>query len=348
MSFKQCISDDFVLKEKDILDACEHDSAFCRKTPEYTLCCIVSFCNGGDCLHFFKLTSNIEMSHMIITCESDMMHYSTFAPSGYDIEKCEKRLNDRVNVDDIDGFEKIYSEDNVDRFPTLWFSRLSEDFPVRFSCKVFFDTESRSFSPWLRSPTLSDVTFDVCGTVIPAHKIILAQESTVFEKMFTNGMKESEPGVKVVIEGCTAEAFLIFLQFIYTKDIAIDITEKNMHEMAHVYSLADRYRVLSLCESLTRRFSKAFFNDSNVHDILSPNSAPQSESSPLYNVAERYTFERFIRRRDFEQDELYHDIFNAMRPSLPELALVLAKKSLVETPETKDNEETEETDTKNE
>lgn len=70
---------------------------------------------------------------------------------------------------------------------------------------------------------------------IPAHKVILAVASPVFQKMFYGDLKE---GAVVQIPDESFEAFAEFLQFFYMAEI--DLTEGNIYE---VFKMLDKYDV---------------------------------------------------------------------------------------------------------
>lgn len=96
---------------------------------------------------------------------------------------------------------------------------------------------------YLRSE-LADVHFvfpnDDRGEKLPAHRVILASESSVFNAMLFGPLKEREI---VKITDSTARAFKEFLQFFYLPEVTLSI--ENIGE---VVRLADKYDVLEYFE----------------------------------------------------------------------------------------------------
>ncbi|XP_054722583.1 TD and POZ domain-containing protein 4-like [Uloborus diversus] len=101
-----------------------------------------------------------------------------------------------------------------------------------------------NFTNALLNSSLSDVTLKVGKVEFPAHKIILASRSKVFQGMFESGMKESQENVVNLVEmqETTAENML---QYIYTGCIK----ELTMEGAFDLYVAADRYdlRELVVC-----------------------------------------------------------------------------------------------------
>jgi len=100
----------------------------------------------------------------------------------------------------------------------------------------------------LADPEYSDVTL-VCkleGSKLKCHKLILAAQSPVFDKMFKNFSKEANTGV-VEIEDLSAATINALVKYIYTEELSID--EKNYKDLVYA---ADKYQIsgmLAKCES---------------------------------------------------------------------------------------------------
>jgi len=67
----------------------------------------------------------------------------------------------------------------------------------------------------------ADITFEVEGEEIPAHKAILAYRSSYFMKMFTSGMSESH-STRISIPNIKSHIFKALLQYIYCNEIELD------------------------------------------------------------------------------------------------------------------------------
>ena len=66
----------------------------------------------------------------------------------------------------------------------------------------------------------SDVNFNIGGREFPAHKLILAARSKVFEAMFKHSTKENVTN-QIEIEDIKPEVFQELLRFIYTGRVSI-------------------------------------------------------------------------------------------------------------------------------
>ncbi|XP_051161496.1 speckle-type POZ protein-like [Leptopilina boulardi] len=106
-----------------------------------------------------------------------------------------------------------------------------------------------NFKPFLMSDYLSDVVFKINNKEFPAHKIMLASVSSVFEKMFSHQMKENITNV-VEINDVDPIVFNELLRYIYTGKI------ENINNMAFgLYELANYYDINKLqliCEQYLR------------------------------------------------------------------------------------------------
>ena len=99
-----------------------------------------------------------------------------------------------------------------------------------------------------------DVRLKVREDIFPAHRIILAANSDYFDRMFTNGMKESNQKViELKDESISPDAFKIVLNSIYTGDLRVN--EENVFE---VLAAADHLQVTTVvqqcCDFLKREF----------------------------------------------------------------------------------------------
>lgn len=103
------------------------------------------------------------------------------------------------------------------------------------------------FNAFFNSTCLSDVKFCVDGKIIPAHKLLLATKSPVFNAMFCD---------------CEYEGMLEFLRFLYTEEV--DLSSMNVIQVLY---LAEKYMV----PSLTKRcniFLNSNLDTSNVFSVL--------------------------------------------------------------------------------
>lgn len=94
-----------------------------------------------------------------------------------------------------------------------------------------------------RSEKLSDIAFRFidgsCNEVkIPAHRLLLASQSPVFERMFCGDLVE---GPSVVITDASAVAFAEFLQIFYSTEFNLSLSH-----MGEVFKLIDKYDVATV------------------------------------------------------------------------------------------------------
>ena len=99
-----------------------------------------------------------------------------------------------------------------------------------------------------------DVRLKVREDIFPAHRIVLAANSDYFDRMFTNGMKESNQEViELKDERISPDAFKIIMDSIYTGDLRVN--EENVFE---VLAAADHLQVTTVvqqcCDFLKREF----------------------------------------------------------------------------------------------
>lgn len=101
------------------------------------------------------------------------------------------------------------------------------DLPSRL--KRFFNTEPHS-----------DVVLIVDNKRFPAHRLVLAAQSEIFDAMFQGGMKEDTTG-QVVVEDMRPEVMRSFLSYLYG---CLDSIRPD--QAMELFRASDRYGVLSL------------------------------------------------------------------------------------------------------
>ena len=90
-------------------------------------------------------------------------------------------------------------------------------------------------------PTFADVTFDVSGTCITAHRAVLGARSEYFKAMLTSGFKEQQDG-KITIEDTTPGAYRALLRYLYTDELRFaDEEVLNVMRLAHMMQLTRVY-----------------------------------------------------------------------------------------------------------
>ncbi|KAF8672567.1 hypothetical protein HU200_049253 [Digitaria exilis] len=114
----------------------------------------------------------------------------------------------------------------------------------------------RHFTGLLKSGEGTDVTFEVSGETINAHRCVLAARSAVFRAELFGHMKEGTTTSAIHIDDMEAKVFRLLLSFIYS-DLMPDIIdeEDNANDeeviLQHLLVAADRYdiqRLRLMCE----------------------------------------------------------------------------------------------------
>ncbi|XP_051161489.1 speckle-type POZ protein-like [Leptopilina boulardi] len=153
-----------------------------------------------------------------------------------------------ITTKNISDFKKIVPCDNLQK---LTYKHFSSDLyinlrvtPLRSEQKINNivppSTNYNNFKPFLMSDHLSDVTFKIDNKEFPAHKIMLASASPVFEKMFSHQMKENITNT-VELNDTDPDAFKEMLNFIYTGNV------DNLDNVAFgLYILANKYDISKL------------------------------------------------------------------------------------------------------
>lgn len=96
-------------------------------------------------------------------------------------------------------------------FAVLVLSFSSTDFPLPPTITAFM-----MFNAFFNSTCLSDVKFCVEGKIVPAHKLLLAGKSLVFNVMFGGELAEQE---HINLPDCEYEGMLEFSHFLYTEKV---------------------------------------------------------------------------------------------------------------------------------
>eukprot|EP00475_Leptophrys_vorax_P042106 TRINITY_DN79440_c0_g1_i1.p1 TRINITY_DN79440_c0_g1~~TRINITY_DN79440_c0_g1_i1.p1 ORF type:complete len:403 (-),score=13.37 TRINITY_DN79440_c0_g1_i1:82-1290(-) len=110
----------------------------------------------------------------------------------------------------------------------------------------------KDYEVLLYSEEGSDVTFDVGGETVPAHKVILAARSPVLKALLYGPMRDRREG-NIPVTDIETPVFKALLHFIYTDDLPSTGPSAFTPIMAqHLLAAADRYaldRLRLMCES---------------------------------------------------------------------------------------------------
>nr|TKW01842.1 hypothetical protein SEVIR_8G205800v2 [Setaria viridis] len=108
----------------------------------------------------------------------------------------------------------------------------------------------------LGSEVGGDVTFQVSGEELVAHKYLLAARSSVFKAQFFGGQMKDRAATRVRIADIEARVFKAMLHFIYTDSLPDDGEDKIVMAQ-HLLVAADRYnigRLKLICENTLLTF----------------------------------------------------------------------------------------------
>lgn len=120
---------------------------------------------------------------------------------------------------------------------------------------------SSQSSALFRSQEFTDVTFNVDGSKIFAHRVVLAARSEYFRALLYGGMRETNPETEIEIKDTTASAFDALLKYIYSGKIFLgDYKEETILELL---SLAHKYGFLAL-ESALQGYLKSILSIRNI------------------------------------------------------------------------------------
>jgi protein-L-isoaspartate O-methyltransferase len=127
----------------------------------------------------------------------------------------------------------------------------------------------------------SDISFDVEGTVIPAHKLILQVRTEYFHRMFSSGLRESQQSI-IRIYDCSPAVFIDVLKFIYTDSCSInEVNCNSLMEQANFFQLD---RLKAICENF-------WIGNINVHNACSIiQIAEQFNATQLKDFAREFIF----------------------------------------------------------
>ncbi|XP_071960539.1 rho-related protein racA-like isoform X2 [Antedon mediterranea] len=131
---------------------------------------------------------------------------------------------------------------------------------------------------FFNQPALSDMKFNVEGTTVYAHKIVLATRSEVMSAMFSGNFAEGSSG-EVSITDTNLDNFLALLEYLYTDHSPIEEGDS-----IGIMILADRFcqpRLKNLCELyITKEVEAASANSIKDADI---DVIQLLETSQMYN-----------------------------------------------------------------
>uniref|UniRef100_A0A1I7UBJ1 BTB domain-containing protein n=2 Tax=Caenorhabditis tropicalis TaxID=1561998 RepID=A0A1I7UBJ1_9PELO len=147
---------------------------------------------------------------------------------------------------------------------------------------------------------LCDVELLVEGTIIRAHRYILAAASPYFKAMFTNRMVEMKK-VKITLEELPLESMQIIVNYIYTDKISITVA--NVHELIFTATILQMDVIIGACqEFLTTKITS--HNCLALHQFAETYNCSTLKSSTDDFAAEQFGCIR--RSTDFRNISFQH------------------------------------------
>ncbi|XP_074113668.1 kelch-like protein 6 [Cotesia typhae] len=162
---------------------------------------------------------------------------------------------------DIFNFEGTFKKEILIICEIHWYGLddAHEDDEIAFAASI----QPNSIENYLLSTELSDVVITVNGDELPAHKLVLASHSTVFNKMLNTDMKEAKEDC-ICLDGFDLDIIKQVLMFMYTRRIQ---TENDIDVILKILSCAEMYHIKKLTTFCQYKLIQNF-NGENIIEIL--------------------------------------------------------------------------------
>lgn len=154
------------------------------------------------------------------------------------------------------------------------------------ACFQLFEGRIRHF---YNNEEFSDVIFLVEGQRVFGHKMILSIVSDCFRAMFTTGFRESETGAEIEIPGCSYNAFLDMMSYIYTGQTprlqSGQDGEMEVQRIVDLLEIADQFMLDNL-KQICERILQPTVNSETVEYIVE--EAQKTNAAQLVAVCEHF------------------------------------------------------------
>jgi BTB/POZ domain len=268
-----------------------HISVLCFKPESYDYCSdIVQFCVGSN-LWTLQLTTSIEGICCHSTLEIERAQKTDVYCSVSVLEDKFKHFEKRMKLKAIRGQKEEVWQQERDRITEFLRKTSLDDDALTLkvtielynpgTVDVYKSSTIGDFKPkrtlnssvtnLLANNSLTDVTLNVKGKELKAHKVILAAMSPVFEAMFQEGYKEHEDNY-VNIQDIDSDVFEVFLRFLYSGEV-----EKLGEMYLDLFAASDKYDVQPLREICIQHMAKNISVD-NAIDLLALADRHSAES----------------------------------------------------------------------
>ncbi|XP_067687391.1 rho-related protein racA-like [Haliotis asinina] len=160
------------------------------------------------------------------------------------------RLPDEVSEQSLEDLIRVAEIFKLPQLVTICRNVLNDEEVLNPSIGTFLndETAAKMKELYFNQPESADVVFDVGGSQVYAHKVVLMSRCDVMAAMFGGAFKEAfQPGMsKLKIQNTTCECLLALLEYLYTDHAPIE-----GGDAVGILVLADEYcqsRLLNLCE----------------------------------------------------------------------------------------------------
>ena len=243
---------------------------------------IITINNGVTEIVFLRIMEFLYSGYCIINNKDDMIAETMVAAETY---QCEELVTICQNILD----------DQSDLNPS--FETYLNDQTGEMSKKLFFNNK-----------LLSDVTFQIEGNKIFAHKAVISARCKVLSTMFSAGFIESKNNI-IDIGDTTIDSFLAFLEFIYTSHSPIEESEDsvgilclaNQFGMTRLVTLCELYISKEVDKATTDNIEKAEIDVIGLLIESQRQNANQLASFCLHFISTNY--QPFLKRSEFKHLE---------------------------------------------
>lgn len=230
--------------------------------PKVEWCIVLTFSTSAKCRTRCNYCSNIvstisspyDISLFLENTKTDYNPRSfNIILSIIDAKGCKvltriKTYDDVIKVENC-GFETFTSKKELDSFLVEGNLTIFCEINIIKSPNMNGHPVEQGFHSYINKKSYSDVTLIVGEEKIPAHKIILASKSPVFNKMFLCDMLESHSN-EAKVTGIKLEVVNELLRFIYTGEVTkLDELALDIFKAAHFYQVSD---LKLICEHFLR------------------------------------------------------------------------------------------------
>ncbi|XP_060077823.1 rho-related protein racA-like [Ylistrum balloti] len=209
--------------------------------------------------------------HTMVEISSDIKHHTfakilQFLYSGVPELTNDQNMIDQNDLADIIRVSKIFE---LHRLTEICQNCLGEQGIFNPSISTFLTEERGQIMKelYFNKPETADVTFNVEGIKVYAHKSVLTARCEIMAAMFRGHFAEGQTTISMVdIPATSVECFLALLEYLYTDQAPIEDIE-----VMELIVLADKYglkRLTNLCEMyITKEIDKCVANNVGTAEI---------------------------------------------------------------------------------